>query len=243
MKKKKETPGELIFGLHPILELLKARRRKIISLYTTRPEPKGFRQIEQLLGNNRTPIQYVSRDVLTRMVDSTDHQGFVAWVGLYPYRKKMFDPKNSPVLVLLDGIQDPRNVGAIIRSAYCAGVSGVILTKKQSSPLTPTAIKASAGLSEHSNIMVYGSTNGAVDELKKAGYTLYLATFGGKDIATVQFKTPLCIVIGSEGTGISPMLNAHGIKVTIPQKTEDISYNASVAAGITFFAIMHNLNN
>ena len=246
-KKKKEPVGELIFGIHPIVELLKARRRKIISIYTTRPEPKGWKTIQQAMPTNyKIPIQYVSRDVLTKMAGgTTDHQGFIAWVKEFPYRKKAFDPKREPFVVLLDGVQDPRNVGAIIRSAYCTGAQGVILTKKQGSPLSATALKASAGLAEHLEIMIAPTAHVAVEELKKAGYTPYIAAFDGQDASKVEFKSPLCLVIGGEGFGVSqPVLNS-GIKITIPQKTAVISYNASVAAGILLFLAsqQHNFIN
>src|SRR5581483_5632679 len=115
-KNSKETKnkqvGELIYGTHPIIEVLKAKRRKVISIYTTKPEPKSWTQIQQLWPKYHVPIQYVARDILTRMAGSSDHQGVVAWVQAYPYRKQFFDSKKSPFLIMLDGIQDTRNVGA-----------------------------------------------------------------------------------------------------------------------------------
>jgi 23S rRNA (guanosine2251-2'-O)-methyltransferase len=237
MKKNKNTVGELIFGTHPIIELLKAKRRKIITIYTTRPEPKGWSNIEKILPSYHVPIQYVERDVLTKMAETTDHQGIIAWVQPFAFQKKFFSPDNSPFLLLLDGIQDPRNVGAILRSAYCLGVDGVILVKKGGSPLTATALKSSAGLAEHLAILVAGSVQEAISLAKTAGYKIYLATFGGQNACTTQFAMPLCLVIGSEGMGISPSILKEGISVTLPQKKTDISYNASVAASLLTFLI------
>lgn len=241
MNKKKEQRGELIYGIHPIVEMLKARRRKIISLYTTRPEPKGWKTIQQALGSTRVTIQYVQRDVLTRMVDTADHQGFVAWVNPFELRKQPFDPKKQPFLVMLDGIQDPRNVGAIIRSAYCIGVDGIIITKKQSSPLTNAAIKASAGLAEHCQILIVPSAAAGVEMLKASGYALYLTGFDGESIMDISCAAPLCIIIGSEATGFSPAISAAGTHITIPQVSSEISYNASVAAGIILFTFASHL--
>jgi 23S rRNA (guanosine2251-2'-O)-methyltransferase len=244
MKKNKNTVGELIFGVHPIVELLKAKRRKIISIYTTKPQPKGWSLIEKLMPSYPVPIQYVEeRDILTRMAETTDHQGVVAWVQPFAFQKKFFAPETSPFLLLLDGIQDPRNVGAILRSAYCLGVQGVILVKKGGAPLTATALKASAGLAEHLAIFVASSIQEAIMKTKAAGYNLYLATFGGKNACEVQFKMPLCLVIGSEGVGISPSILKEGIPVTLPQKTADISYNASVAASLLAFLIVQQNQN
>ncbi len=237
---KKEKPQELIFGIHPVIELLKAKRRTLFTIYTTKPTPKAWSSIEQLLPKG-TQIQYVSRDVLTRMAQTTDHQGIIAWVQPFPFRSKMYDPAKQPFLIMIDSVQDPRNLGAIIRSAYCTGAHGIILCKRGGSPLTPAAIKASAGLTEFMEIYQAPSPAAAASELKKAGYQLYLAVLGGENALKIMYKEPLCIVIGSEGSGISPEILNAGQKVMLPQKRADISYNASVAAGILLFLIAHNI--
>lgn len=237
---KKEKNQELIFGVHPVIEVLKAKRRQLFAIYTTKPVPKIWESIASLLPKG-TQIQYVSRDVLTRMVNTTDHQGVVAWVQRFPYRSKIFDPAKQRFLIMLDGVQDPRNVGAIIRSAYCTGADGIILCKKGGSPLTPAAIKASAGLSEHMELYQAPSSAYAVNELKKAGYALYVAALGGKDSRTISFQEPLCIIIGSEGAGVSPEVLKSGERVMLPQRRSDISYNASVAAGILLFMVANKI--
>lgn len=235
IKKTKSTVGELLYGINPIVELLKAKNRKLISIYTTKPEPKGYAEIEKLMPKYPVQIQYVGRDVLTRMVGNTDHQGVVAWAHSLGFRKKPFESAKYPLLILLDGIQDARNMGAIIRSGYCAGASGIVITKRGSAPLNAAALKASAGLAERIEIYEAASAVSAVQELKQAGYNLYLATFDGESALKCEFKTPCCIVIGGEGTGISKEILKSGTHVTLPQRTKDISYNASVAAGILLF--------
>lgn len=242
-RKTKKTTGELIFGIHPVKELLKANRRKLISIYTVKPLPKGWKQIELHFPKYPIPIQYVDRDVLHRMAGTTDHQGIVAWVQPFPFRKKFFDPQKQPILAMLDGIQDPRNVGAILRSSYCAGVDGILLTKKKSAPLNATAIKAAAGLSEHLEIFVAPSVEWATQELKKAGYHLYLATFDGENATHCEYKKPLCLVVGSEAVGISKTIYQHGTHITLPQRAPDISYNVSVATGILLFLITTKNSN
>lgn len=234
-KSQQKIDGELIFGIHSIVELLRAKRRKLLSIYTTRPTPRGWQQIEELLPSRPVPIQYVSREKLYEIAGTMDHQGVVAWAHPFVIRKTFFDPVRSPFLVLLDAIQDPRNVGAIIRTAYCTGASGIILIKKNAAPLTASALKASAGLAEHLDIYLAASTQEAVQLLTKAGYNLYIATFGGADARTVHFKSPACLIIGSEGVGITKGIEKFGTAVTLPQRTADISYNASVAAGILLF--------
>ncbi len=135
LKKKKEVKGELIYGVHPVIELLKAKRRKIFSIYTTKPVPKIWKKIEQGLPVYPIAMQYVTRDVLTDMVGTGDHQGVVAWVQSFSYRKKPFEPAKQSFLVMLDSMQDARNIGAILRSAYCTGVQGVIITTRNAAPL------------------------------------------------------------------------------------------------------------
>lgn len=241
MKTKKQQIGELIYGVHPLIELLKAKKRKLISVYTTRPEPKAWALVKAVWPKYQVAIQYVERDILTRMAGTTEHQGIVAWVQEYKFRKAFFNPEKQPFLVMLDGVQDTRNVGAILRSAYCTNASGVIMITRDAAPLNGSSIKASAGLAEHLEIYLSPSPQAAIAELKKAGYTIYLAMFKGENAAHVVYKEPLCMVIGSEFTGISKDIMKDGIPVTLPQKTADISYNASVAAGILLFLISTQL--
>ncbi|MFA6066431.1 MAG: RNA methyltransferase [Candidatus Babeliaceae bacterium] len=235
----KKTPQkiqEIIFGIHPVIELLTAKKRQLHAIYTTKPVPKSWSMIERLLPKN-VQVNYVPRDALARMAQTVDHQGVVAYAGLLPIRKKFFDATKHPFLLMIDGVQDTRNLGAILRSAYCAGVDGVILVKKNSAPLNASTYKAAAGLSEHVDIYEAPSAIFAAQELKKAGYGLYLATLGGENAVAMPYQKPLCIVIGNEATGISSEILSLGQQVMLPQRRKDISYNASVAAGILLFLI------
>jgi 23S rRNA (guanosine2251-2'-O)-methyltransferase len=231
-----EKKYEIIYGIHPIVELLKAKRRSLYRIYTTKERPQRWNEIAERL-TKKTEIISTTRDVLGKICQSTDHQGIVAYASPFPFRKQFFNPTKQKKLILLDGIQDPRNTGAIIRSVYCTGFNGIIVCKKGASPLTATAIKSSAGLAEHMEIYQAPSASAAMTLLKQAGYTSYMALLNGKDARDVEFNEPLCVVIGSEGTGISREIMNQGIAITLPQKTADISYNASVAAGILLFLV------
>ncbi|HLE76182.1 MAG TPA: RNA methyltransferase [Candidatus Babeliales bacterium] len=237
VRKNKQTQGELIYGIHPLIEVLKAKRRKVISIYTTKPVPKQWREIERVMPKYPIPIQYVSRDVLANMSGTTEHQSVVAWVQTFPFRNKNFEPKNQPFIIMLDSIQDPRNLGAIVRSAYCAGASGVVMTTKNSAPLNAVAIKSSAGLAEHLEIQQVSSAQEGLQMLSNLGYSIYLAMLNGRDAMKESYDLPTCIVIGNEAIGIAKQLQKYGTPVTLPQKTADVSYNASVAAGILLFMI------
>lgn len=229
--------SDYIYGVHAIVELLSAKRRKVGAIYTTKPSIKSWDQIKRLLPDY-VPVNIVSREVLTNMADTTDHQGVVAYVSPFPYTKQMFDPEKHKFILVLDGVQDVRNLGAIIRSAYCTGVDGIVLPQRGGAPINAAAIKASAGLAEHVQIYMAASIQSAMLELQQKKYSIYLATLGqGQNAATMQFAQPTALVIGSEETGISPAILKSGARVLLPQRRADISYNASVAAGILLFLI------
>lgn len=238
---KQQKDLHLIYGIHPILELLRAGRRKIYKIYTTKPTPKIWITIEPLL-SKFTEIKYVAKELLNKLADTTDHQSIIAFTGPLIIRKNFFDPLKYPFLVMLSEIQDPRNTGAILRSAYCTGADGVILTTKNSAPLNAVAIKSSAGLSEHLEIFQTQSSTTGVSELKAAGYNIYFAALGGQDATKASYLSPLCLVIGNEATGINKNLFKYGEILTLPQKESEISYNASVAAGILLFMAAQKLS-
>jgi len=237
MQKDSKLMGELIYGVHPIIELLKAKKRKLLALYTTRPAPKAWDQIQELMPKYPVAVNIVSKEALTNMAGTSDHQGVVGYAAPFVYRSKPFDPQRHTFLLMLDGIQDIRNLGAILRSAYCTGVQGVIITKRNSASLTAPALKASAGLAEHLDIYLANSAQSGAQELVAAGYTLYVAAFKGEAASQATFKNPLCMVIGSEGLGVTPSVIKMGTQITLEQRSPDISYNASVAAGILLYMI------
>lgn len=247
MKSKKSTDDkmrdaqyDLIYGPHAIAEMLKARRRKLISLYMTDPAPKAFDRIKRYLPARVPNTQYVSRAILDRMAGCSEHAGIVALVSRFSYAKQMFKPSTHSSILLLDGIQDVRNLGAILRSAYCTGIKGIVLCQRGGAVLTPATFKASAGLAEYLDIYVASTVNQAVALIKQAGYHLYMAVLdGGTNALKVEYKEPLCLVIGNEGSGIAKEVQTSGTRITLPQVSPDVSYNASVAAGILMFLVQH----
>lgn len=235
--KKKSAILELVYGVHPIQELLKAKRRRLMTLYTTKPEPKAFTRLAKLFPKG-LQLQYLDRKKLADIAGSTEHQGFVGLAQPFEVRKKFFDPANHPFIVLLDGIQDVRNLGAILRTAYCTHADGIILCTYASAPINAAALKASAGLAEHLSIFIAQSPGHALSLLEQAGYTLYVTLpEQGTDITHVPFTLPLCLAIGSEHQGVSAPIAKKGIAIRLAQRSTDISYNASVAAGISLFTI------
>jgi 23S rRNA (guanosine2251-2'-O)-methyltransferase len=237
--RQKTVSGDLIYGVHPVKELLKAKRRKVLEIYILKP--KIWRQIQDIVPKYKVTVHQMGREQLERVTGTPDHQGIAALAEPFPFRKKFFEKEKSPFLLLLDGIQDVRNLGAIVRSAYCTGVDGIIVCRKNGAPLTGAAIKASAGLIERIQIYQASSVGSALFELKNAGYNVYVTALGGqKDATRMKYKKPLCVIIGSEGKGVSPESRKAGTIITLPQQADDISYNASVAAGIVLFMIRYN---
>ena len=233
--------NELLYGAHPIIEALKAGKRKLASIYTTKPVPKAWRRIERFLPKKPFAINYIPREALTKMCSTSDHMGIAAWMTPFPFKKEIFNPIKSPKILLLDAIQDVRNLGAVIRSAHCTGFDGIVLCKGHSAPLGPATLKASAGLAEHMPIFIAPSMAWAAQELKKARYNLYMAVLEkGIDTRTINFEGPTCIVIGNEASGILPQVRKFGTCITLPQQSNDISYNASVAAGILMFLVSYS---
>lgn len=225
---------ELLYGVHPIIECAKAGKRKILALYMTKPEPKGFERLKPYLPKHLPPMQHVSRDVLTRMAGSADHMGILAYVAPFAYATKPITPQDKQRILLLDGVSDVHNLGAIVRSAYCTKYDAVLVTK-QCARIVAGVFKASAGLAEHMPIYLVPSVSHAVTELKGLGYSVYMTVAeGGVDATTVTYQAPLCVVIGSEERGIDARVRSLGTKVTLPQR-DTSSYNASVAAGIFLF--------
>jgi len=232
--------GEIVYGVHPLRELLKAKQRKVLELYTLKPEPKVWKEIAVFLPKYPITIHHLSREQLSHKAGTTDHQGVVALVAPFAFRKSFFNPSKEPFLVLLDGVQDVRNFGAIIRTAYCTGVNGIIICTRQAAPLSGAALKASAGLAERMPIFQASSVAHALQLLKESGYAVYVTAVGAKQDATaLHYQKPLCVIIGSEGKGVSPEALKLGTVITLPQSVKDVSYNASVAAGIILFMIAY----
>lgn len=236
-KKQPVKYSNFIYGVHPILELLQSKRLKIGAIYTLKNPIKSWNAISKLIPSH-IPVSMVTRETLDNITLSKDHQGILAFVSDFPFTQAMFTPDKQKFVLLLDEIQDVRNLGAILRSAYCTGVDGVVLVKENAASLTAAAMKASAGLALHLPIHIAPSVKHAMFEMKKAGYNVYCATLGnGENVGTFTFKDPAVLVIGNEETGISADAAKMGTRILLPQRRPDISYNASVAAGILMYSI------
>jgi 23S rRNA (guanosine2251-2'-O)-methyltransferase len=232
---------EIVYGAHPIIELIKAGKRKLNCIYTTRPYPRSWERITQALASRKVDIRYVDKAALDKIAGNTDHMGVIAFASPFVYKKEIFAADKYPLVLALDGVQDVKNMGAILRSAYCTGFKAVILTRKGCAPINAAALKASAGLAHHLEIFMAPSLESALKEMHKNKYHNYMAVLdGGTDIREIKINKPLCVVIGNEEKGIKKNLFSQGQLITLPQINNQVSYNASVAAGILMFHLAFN---
>jgi 23S rRNA (guanosine2251-2'-O)-methyltransferase len=240
--KQKAKIKEIVYGAHAIIEMLKGNKRNILTLYTKKSPTKALKRIKPFLPQRFSNIQYVDKSTLDGIAQSPEHMGVVALTSSFKKYTSPFNPKEHPFILLLDKLQDVRNLGAILRSAYCIGIKGVIITQSKSAPLCPAVFKASAGLAEHLDIYLVPSISSAIMGIKKSGYNIYLSVLNGKNATTIKYQKPLCLVVGNEEKGITKEITSYGQKITIPQISRDVSYNASVATGILMFLMSAKLS-
>ena len=192
-----------------------------------------------------TIINYVSKERLDQMSETKKHQGVIAYAAAYEYAKvedmlKAADEKGEdPFLILLDNIEDPHNLGAIIRTANLAGAHGVIIPKRRAAGLTSTVVKASAGALNYTPVAKVTNLTKTIQELKERGIWFVCADMSGTVMYQLNLKGPIGLVIGSEGDGVSKLVRENcDFTAAIPMAGDIDSLNASVAAGVLAYEIV-----
>ncbi len=232
----------LLTGRNPIREALKTGR-DLEKLMVAKGDISGSaRQIVSMAKDAGVLVQFVERSRLDQL--AKNHQGMVAYASAYQYAEMddIFEAAKTagepPFIVILDQITDPHNLGAIIRTAACAGAHGVIVPMHRAVGLTPSAVKASAGAVEHMKVVRVGNLNRTIESLKRQGVWVYAADQDGEDYRKANITGPCALVIGSEGEGISPhTLSLCDHRLKIPMAGAIGSLNASVAAGVLMYAV------
>ncbi len=234
----------MIWGYHPVSEALRARRRKIYTLYIARErkEPRS-EALFKMADHQGAPVQIVTMAELTAMVGHGRHQGIGARVSEYP-KCSVDDILSSarsdiaqPFVLVLDQIVDPQNLGAIARTAQCAGIHGIVMPKDRSAPPSPAASKASAGALEHMPLAYVTNLTHALKRFKLDG--LWIAGADHRSATSVfeaDLSGPLAIVIGGEEKGIRRLVKKQcDFTVSIPQIGPIGSLNASVASAVILY--------
>lgn len=247
---------DLLWGTHPVYEALQQEPERIseIILHNDRKGAKREEIIELAKGAG-IKLSFVSSIQLTGPdASQARHQGIVArtsQVPLLPFETMLanfaagVERGERPRLIILDSMQDPHNLGAIIRSAHAAGVSGVLITRERSAPLGGTAAKASAGAISHIDICQVVNLATALQKLKKAGAWIFGAVKdeAAQSIYKTDFNLPACVVVGSEGQGIRPLVRQQcDVLISIPMEGSLDSLNSSVAAGVIMFEMLRQRN-
>ena len=240
--RREETEAFILTGRNPIREALKSGR-DLEKMLVQKGELSGSaREIVQKAKEQKVQIQIVDKSRLDAI--APNHQGLIAFASAYRYAtveeilQSAKEKGEAPFIVMLDGITDPHNLGAIIRTAECAGVHGIILPQHRSVGLSPAAVKASAGAVEYVKVARVSNLARTIDELKKENIWFYAVTMNGKDYGEVSFDGGAALVIGSEEDGISRLvLEKCDWSVSLPMKGRIESLNASVAAGIMMYKV------
>lgn len=233
----------ILAGRNPIREALRAGR-DIEKLLVLKGELSGSaREIVQLAREAHIVVQEVEKVRLDELAHN--HQGLIAFASAYQYStveamlEEAAAKNEDPFLILLDGVTDPHNLGAIIRSAECVGAHGVIVPERRSVGLTPAAVKASAGAVEHMKVARVTNLTRLIDDLKARNIWTYALDMDGVDYEKVNFKGGVALVVGSEGEGVSRLVVEHcDQKVSLPMAGHIDSLNASVAAGIMMYRVL-----
>ncbi len=243
--------SELIVGRNAVLEALKAGREieKInIQKLEGGQHPSGsIKQIIAKAKDAKIPLYHSDKLFMEKILDGAkvNHQGVIATASDYSYceideiLEIAAERGEKPFIVILDGLEDPHNLGAVIRTAECAGAHGVIIPKRRSVSVNETALKTSAGAAEHMAVARVTNIGAVIDELKEKGVWIYACDMGDELMYDQDMTGAVAIVVGGEGFGISRLVKEKcDFVVSIPMKGSVNSLNASNAAAILIYEIV-----
>ncbi len=242
--------GSVIVGRNPVLELLKSGRG-IEKIYIQKGEREG--SVTKIYAEARSRginVAEADKFKLDQLAGGNAHQGVAAvasaieYVSIEQIVENAREKGEKPLIVVCDGIEDPHNIGAVIRCAEGAGAHGLIIGKRHAPAIGQTVFKASAGAAEHLPIAKVTNISAAVDELKEMGVWTFAAEAGGTDYCSTDFDLPCAIVLGSEGNGVSRLVKEKcDFIVSIPMYGKVNSLNVSTAAAVLLFDAAHKQRN
>ncbi|MBE9208935.1 23S rRNA (guanosine(2251)-2'-O)-methyltransferase RlmB [Nostoc sp. LEGE 06077] len=246
LKNTEDKDSDLIYGRHPVLSALENQRELNRIWVTTRLryDPR-FHNLLLQAKDNGSVIDEVEPKRLDQITEGANHQGIAAQIAPYSYLElpdliaKAKSVANDPVIVVAEGITDPHNLGAIIRTAEAIGAQGLVIPQRRAVGITSTVVKVAAGALENFAVARVVNLGRALEELKEAGFWIYgTAATGSEPLHTVRFTGPVVLVIGSEGEGLNMLTQrACDVLVSIPLQGKTPSLNASVAAGMALYEV------
>jgi len=225
----------LLRGIHPVAEALRSRHPlERLHIAQGAGGPK-LQEIIDLARQAGVPVRFEARSSLDRLAGSSAHQGVVALGAARKY-SELDQVASAELLVVLDGVEDPHNLGAIVRTAHAAGAGAVVIPERRAAGLTDVVAKAAAGALEHLPVVRVTNINRTLEELKERGFWIYgLDERGGQSYAAA-YSSPTVLVLGGEGKGLHEQVRKHcDALVRIPMEGKISSLNVSVAAGVVLF--------
>lgn len=238
----------LLYGIHAVEEALRSDASRIERICVQRGQRNPrIQELVDLSRDKHVQISFEDKSWLDRKAEGQRHQGILCYVSEMPTLavEDLLEQAGSPGLILiLDGIEDPHNLGAILRSAEVSGADGVILPQRRTAGLSATTVKSSAGAATHIKVARAGNTVAAIDLLKKNGYwILGLAGEAGKPLWEADFSVPTALVLGNEGSGLHRLVKERcDFLFSIPVRGRISSHNVSVAAGIALYEVLRQRN-
>lgn len=227
-----------IYGKHAVIERLKAKD-PAIDFVALAKGMKDSADIEQLCRAAKIKIEYHDRKWLDDRTDKGAHQGVAAAAKDFKYAdlsQVLSKSKQDSLLVVLDGLEDPHNLGAVLRTAECAGCLGVVIPKDRAVQVTAVVEKSSAGAASLIPVASVTNLSRALEEIKKAGFWVYGLAGSGESLYKEKLQGKVCLVLGAEGKGLRPLVAQNCDKLLgIPLRGKIDSLNVSVAAGIALF--------
>lgn len=229
--------NRILAGIHPVREALRAHRPLDKVLIAKGASGPRLQEIIDLCRAESIPLRFEPRETLDRAAKGVSHQGVIAFGATHAYVELNEVIQAARLLALLDGVEDPHNLGAIIRTAHAAGADAVVVPGRRSSPLTETVNRAAAGALEHLPVARVTNIAQTLERLKQNGFWIYgLDERGSERYDKVKYASPAAIVLGSEGKGLHQNVQKHcDVLVRIPMAGAVSSLNVSVAAGVVLF--------
>lgn len=226
-----------MLGIHPVREALRARRpieKVIVAKGSAGPR---VQEVIDLCKSNSIPVRFETKETLDRVAKGVSHQNVIAFGASRDYVELADVIEDSNLLVVLDGVEDPHNLGAIVRTAHAAGADAIVVPDRRSAPLTETVDRAAAGALEHMKIARVTNLSQTLERLKEHRFWIYGFDERGTELYDqVDYATPTAIVLGGEGKGVGQNVQKHcDVLVRIPMAGAVSSLNVSVAAGVVLF--------
>ncbi len=237
--------SDIIEGRNPVMEALKAERQIEKIMVAKGADQGSIKKIIAKAKNSGIPVQFVEKPFIDKHAATGAHQGVIAYVAAYEYSEledivfKAQSNKEDLFIIILDGIEDPHNLGAIIRTADAAGVHGVIIPKRHAAGLTSTAVKASAGAVEYVPVVRVSNIVQTIRKLKDLGVWIAAADMEGVELFGTSMTGKIALVVGSEGRGIGRLIKETcDFAVRLPMCGKIHSLNASAAAAVLMYEVV-----